>query len=70
MTELTKLQRFYSFAYTRTWAWLILRFIVVPAYAAVTIVKEHVPEFIAEVRAEWADIEAERKANISSSSTP
>lgn len=53
MIEITKLLRFYSFAYSRTWAWLLLRFLVFPVVAAVTIVREHVPEYIAEVREEW-----------------
>lgn len=64
MTEFksTKLQRFYAFAYTRPWAWLLLRYLVVPVVAVVTIVREHVPEFIAEVREEWAQVEADRDA--------
>lgn len=67
MTEFksTKLQRFYSFAYTRPWAWLILRFLVVPVVAAVTIVREHVPEFVSEVRRDWAEVEADRKVDLS-----
>lgn len=66
MTDKTKLQRFYSYAYTRPWAWVILRYLVVPVVAAVTIVREHVPEFIDEVRTEWAQVEAERADDLAS----
>lgn len=64
MTESTKLQRFYSYAYTRPWAWAILRYLVVPLLAAVTIVREHIPEYLAEVRAEWAQVENDRKTDL------
>lgn len=58
------LQRFYAYAYTRPLAWLAVRYLVVPALAAYTIVREHIPDLIVEMKAEWQALEQDRRAEL------
>lgn len=55
-----KTNRFIQYALDHTWAWLVLRFIVIPASATIYLVCQHIPEFVGEVRDEWRQAESLR----------
>lgn len=55
-----KTNRFVTYALNHTWAWYVMRFVYVPIAATVYLVRQHIPEFVGEVRAEWREAEALR----------
>ncbi|WP_285401102.1 hypothetical protein [Luteibacter sp. ME-Dv--P-043b] len=60
------IDRFMNFAFTRPWAWLVVRYLLVPALAVYEIAAKHLPEIVAEMRSDWARAEAARAAALSS----
>lgn len=62
MTPPSLYDRILDYIVDHRWAWLAARYTVVPVIAAVIFISQHLPAYIAEIRAEVAELDAQLKA--------